>query len=149
MKILYIISNFIYSAFSLLGLSVLYVDRFGPGLLPEFLLTVLGKVADSFFSERNMIVHLLICIVCILFTVLTVILLIKNLIQKQNVISFVLSAISIISMIGFFIEIYSLNNPYRYSLTKWFILFNTVMIIVQFIAAVINTVKSYSIEYSE
>lgn len=155
MKIVYIISNFIYSAFSLLGLSVLYVDYFGPGLLPEFLLTVLGKVADSFFSERNMIVHLLICIVCILFAIMTVVLFIKNLIQKQNVASFVLSAISIISMIGFIVLIFYLNNLSLDSLTKWliftkwFILFNTVMIIVQIIAAVINTVKSYSIEYSE
>lgn len=148
MKIVYIISNFIYSAFDLLVLIVLYVERFGPGLLPEFLLTVLGKVADPFFSERNMIGHLIICIVCILFTVLTVILLIKNLIQKQNVTSFVLSAISIISMIGFGILTRHWDRsisevPTLCGLAKCFFIFNMVIVAVQFIATVINVVKSY------
>lgn len=146
MKIVYIISNFIYSAFNLLVLIVLYVDRFGPGLMPEFLLTILGKVANSFFSERNMIVHLIICIVCILFAVLTVIFLIKNLIQKQNIISFVLSAISIISMIVFAVLINPVGIQHS---TKWFYLFAMVIIIVQLIVSLIYTIKSYSIEYSE
>ncbi len=148
MKIVYIISNFIYSAFDLLVLITLYLDFFGTGLLPEGLLRILGKIANSFFSERNMIGNLIICIVCILFTVFTVILLIKNLIKKQNVISLVLSVISIISMIGFGILMRHWNssisnNPTRCGLAKGFFIFNMVIVAVQFIAAVINEVKIY------
>lgn len=150
MKIVYIISNFIYSAISLLFLSAMYFEYFGVGSLPEFLLTVLGKSIDLIFSEYNMIGLFIIYGICILFAILTVIWLIKNLIQKQKVASFVLSAISIISMIGFVILTVPVGiHPTPHSSIKWFCLFNTVMIIVQFIAAVINTVKSYSIEYSE
>ncbi|MDE5994935.1 MAG: hypothetical protein K2G60_05420 [Oscillospiraceae bacterium] len=150
MKRTYMISNFIYSAFSLLVLGVLYVEYFGADSflkhLPPALSKTLDKIITTVFSEYNIIGLLIIYGICILFAVLTVILLIKNLIQKQKIASFVLSAISIISMIGFLIERYSLNNPALYSLTKWFCLFTTVMIIVQLIAAVINVVKSYSVE---
>lgn len=154
MKIVYIISNFIYSAFDLLVLIVLYVERFGTGSflkhLPPALSKILDKIVTTVFSEYNIIGLFIIYGICILFAILTVIWLIKNLIQKQKVASFVLSAISIISMIGFVILTVPVGiHPTPHSSIKWFCLFNTVMIIVQFIAAVINTVKSYSIEYSE
>lgn len=154
MKIVYIISNFIYSAVSLLFLYVIYTDHFGTGSFLKLLSPALNKIITTVFSEYNIIGLFIIDGICILFAVLTVILLIKNLIQKQNVTSFVLSAISIISMIGFIVltvpwESSFSKNPTLYSLTKWFCLFNTVMITVQIIASVINTVKSYSIEYSE
>lgn len=151
MKIVYIISNFIYSVFSLLVLGVSYIEYFGADSflnhLPPALSKILNKIITTVFSEYNIIGLFIIYGICILFAVMTVIWLIKNLIQKQNVTSFVLSAISIISMIGFVILTVPVGKyPTLYSLTKWFCLFTTVIIIVQFIAAVIHVIKSYSLE---
>lgn len=152
MKIVYIISNFIYSAFSLLALGVLYVDHFGTGSFLKFLPSVLSKALDKIvktvFSEYNMLGLLIIYGICILFAILTVIYLIKNLIKKQNVISFVLSLISIILMIDFIVltvpgEKNILDNPALYIS---FCLFNMAIILGQFIANLINVIKSYQLE---
>lgn len=152
MKIVYIISNFIYSAFALLALFALYLVYFGPGPLPEILppalINTLDKIMTTFFSEYNIIGLLITYGICLLFTVLTVILLIKNLIKKQNVISLVLSVISIISMIVLGILMVPWdssisNNPTLSGLAKGFFIFNTVIVAVQFIAAVINEIKIY------
>lgn len=147
MKIVYIISNFICSAVSLLFLGGIYAEYFGVDLLPGFLQTVLGTGIELIFSEYNIIGLLIIYGISILFVIMTVVLLIKNLIQKQNVISFVLSAISIISMIVFVVLAVPVGNyPTLYSLIKWICLFTVVIITVQFIAVLVNTIKSYRLE---
>lgn len=152
MRIVYMISNFIYSAFALLVLIVLYIENFGTGSMPESLLTLLGKVADPMFSEHNIIGLAIIYIICIIFDVLTVILLIKNLIKKQSVLSLLLSVISVISMIVLTVLMVPTDSsisddPTRCGLAKGFVIFNMVIVAVQFIAAVINEIKIYQDEY--
>lgn len=152
MRIVYMISNFIYSAFALLVLIVLYIENFGTGSMPDALLKILGTIANQIFSERNMIGNLIIYIICIIFTVLTVILLIKNLIKKQNVISLVLSAISVISMTVLTVLMVPTDSsisddPTRCGLAKGFVIFTMVIVAGQFIAAVINEIKIYQDEY--
>ncbi len=136
----------------MLDLFALYLVYFGPGLLPEILppalINTLDKIMTTFFSEYNIIGLAITYGICILFTVLTVILLIKNLIKKENVISLVLSVISIISMIVLSILMVPWdssisNNPTRCGLAKGFFIFTMVIVAVQFIVAVINEIKIY------
>lgn len=152
MRIVYMISNFIYSAFALLVLITLYAETFGTGTMPESLLTLLGKIADLMFSEYKLIGLAIIYIICIIFTVLTVILLIKNLIKKQNVISLVLSVISVISMIVLTVltvhwDSSISDGPTMCGLAKGLVIFTMVIVAGQFIAAVINEIKIYREEY--
>lgn len=151
MKIAHFISNLVFSFVSLLFLFALYTDYFEAGLLLKSLQPILGKGIELIFSEKNIIGLFIIFGICILFVVLTIISFIKNKKDKLNVTSFILSAISIISVVVFVALTIGVgrnisNNPALY---KSFCLFNTVIIIVQLIVSLIDTVKSYSIEYSE
>lgn len=153
MKIAHFISNLVFSFNSLLFIYVVYTDSFGTGSilkhLPPALTKILNKIITTVFSEYNIIGLFIIYGICILFIVLTVILFIKNLVKKQNVIVSVLSLIGIISTVAFYVlndGLHNKNNPTQYQILC---IFTAVIIIVQLIVSLIDTVKSYSIEYSE
>lgn len=151
MKIAHFISNLVFSFVSLLCLCALYTDYFGAYWLPKTLHPILDKIIGKVFSEHNILGLLFLYAICVLFAVLTLILFIKNLVKKQNATASVLSLISLISLaalfaFAFFSKHSVLDNsvPFRIS----FIL-NAILIIAQLIVSLIDTIKSYSIEYSE
>lgn len=151
MKIAHFISNLVFSFVSLLCLCALYTDYFGAYWLPKALHPILDKIIRKVFSEDNILGIMCIYALCIIFIVLTVILFIRNLIKKKNVLSCVLSIISFISMIVFSVlpfhfERSVLSNSALY---KFFCIFNAIFVLGQLIVSLIDTVKSYSIEYSE
>ena len=151
MKIAHFISNLVFSFVSLLFLFALYTDYFEAGLLLKALQPILDKIINKVFSEYNILGLLFLYAICVLFAVLTLILFIRNLIKKKNVLSCVLSIISFISMIVFSVlpfhfERSVLSNSALY---KFFCIFNAIFVLGQLIVSLIDTVKSYSIEYSE
>ena len=140
MKIAHFISNLVFSFISLL---FLYIDSFEFPFFPKFLSSFMGTMANKIFSEYNIPGLMFLYAICLVFIVLTIILFIKSLVKKQNVIPSVLSLISIILMIIFgVLTVYA--EPY-----KILYIFTAVVIAVQLIVSLIDTVKSYSIEYSE
>lgn len=140
MKIAHFISNLVFSFISLL---FLYIDSFEFSFFPKFLSSFMGTMANKIFSEYNIPGLMFLYAICLVFIVLTIILFIKSLVKKQNVIPSVLSLISIILMIIFgVLTVYA--EPY-----KILCIFTAVVIAVQLIVSLIDTVKSYSIEYSE
>lgn len=143
MKIAHFISNLVFSIISLLYLCVIYTDNFGADWLPKALHPILDKIIGKVFSEDNIPGLMFLYAICLVFIVLTIILFIKSLIKKQNVIPSVLSLICIILMIIFgVLAVYSEPN-------RILCIFTAVVIAVQLIVSLIDTVKSYSIEYSE
>lgn len=151
MKIAKFISNLAFSIVSLLYLCVIYTDNFGADWLPKALHPILDKIIGKVFSEDNILGIMCIYALCIIFIILTVFLFIRNLIKKQNVLSCVLSIISFISMIVFLILPFHLEHSVltNSALYKFFCIFNAVFVLGQLIVSLIDTVKSYSIEYSE
>ncbi len=140
MKIANFISNLVFSFISLL---FLYIDSFEILFFPRFLSSFMGTMANKIFSEYNIPGLMFLYAICLVFIVLTIILFIKSLIKKQNVIPSVLSLICIILMIIFgVLAVYSEPN-------RILCIFTAVVIAVQLIVSLIDTVKSYSIEYSE
>lgn len=149
MKIAHFISNLVFSFISLLFIYIVYTDCFGAGSFLKLLSPALNKIITTVFSEYNIPGLMFLYAICILFIVLTVILFIKNLVKKQNVIASVLSLIGIISTVAFYVlndGLHNKNNPTQYQILC---IFTAVIIIVQLIVSLIDTVKSYSIEYSE
>lgn len=148
MKIAHFISNLVFSVVSLLYLCVIYTDNFGAGLLLKSLQPILGKGIELIFSENNIIGLFIIFGICILFVVLTIISFIKNINDKLNVTSFILSAISIISIVIFIALTIGIgrNISDNHALYKSFCLFNTVIIAVQFTVSLVNVIKSYRLE---
>lgn len=151
MKIAHFISNLVFSFVSLLFLFALYTDYFEAGLLLKALQPILDKIINKVFSEYNILGLLFLYAICVLFAVLTLILFIKNLVKKQNATASVLSLISLMSLaalfaFAFFSEHSVVANSVLFKIS--FIL-NAILIIAQLIVSLIDTVKSYSIEYSE
>lgn len=151
MKIANFICNLVFSFISLLSLYILYIDSFGISFFSRFLSSFMGTMANKIFSEYNILGLMSIYAICIIFIILTVILFIRNLIKKQNVLSCVLSIISFISMIVFSVLPFHFEHSVlsNSALYKFFCIFNAIFVLGQLIVSLIDTVKSYSIEYSE
>lgn len=151
MKIAHFISNLVFSFVSLLFLFALYTDYFEAGLLLKALQPILDKIINKVFSEYNILGLLFLYAICVLFAVLTLILFIKNLVKKQNATASVLSLISLISLAALFtLTFFSKHSVVANSvLFKISFILNAILIIAQLIVSLIDTVKSYSIEYSE
>lgn len=151
MKIAHFISNLVFSFVSLLFLFALYTDYFEAGLLLKALQPILDKIINKVFSEYNILGLLFLYAICVLFAVLTLILFIKNLVKKQNATASVLSLISLMSLAALFtLTFFSKHSVVANSvLFKISFILNAILIIAQLIVSLIDTVKSYSIEYSE
>lgn len=144
MKIAHFISNLVFSFISLLFIYCIY-RRFRRCLTSWFYcIFYVYNGRENIFRIQYTLAHLHIRNMHF-FIVPTLILLIKNLVKKQNIIASVLAITGIISTDVFYVlndGLHSKNNPTQYQILC---IFTVVIVIVQLIVSLIDTIKSYKL----